>query len=329
MKIVIGAAPEAWVRALEEALGPSVADVHRYEQGKPLPTDEELLLIYTGPCYALEAAIEAKHEIESVIDGWTREAKDFLDFFRRNRGKVKIVNGPAILKHPKEFGEFCTGQFGISVPLDLLESAEAPRAKRPTAGVIAAQAAAASVELTDLTGELEASSIPLGQEPPRYTPEWRKACEEIHHLVEKKQEVKEKLEEKAAHLEEIKPECEKQTERIKELEEENELLLLQLHQVQEELESYYLEAKELREQRGGASSTDMDELLSYAVMLEHQYSKLLKSRTWKLMAPVREATRLIKSMLRGRRVPRNRLPKRPKVLADEPVGGRYGKRTRV
>lgn len=300
MKIIIGAAPEVWASALKELLGPAGVDVHRYEQEKPLSKGEELLLIYTRPGYAVEAAIEAKEEIQPVIDVWTGEAKDFLDFLRRNRGKVKIVHGPTIFQYPKEFGEFCNKHFGISVSPDMLGPAEEPRAESPTAGVIAAQAVAASFELTDLAGELEASAIPLGHKPPSYVPDWASAYEELRGSTD--------------------------SQPLKELEEENELLLLQLHQVQEELESYYLEAKELRD---GASSMDTDELMSYAVMLEHQYSKLLKSRTWKLMAPVREATRLIKSLLRGKRVPRNRLPKRPHVLSDEPVGGRYGKRTRV
>ena len=70
----------------------------------------------------------------------------------------------------------------------------------------------------------------------------------------------------------------------------------------------------------------LDELLSYAVKLEYDYIKLLRSRTWKVMAPVREVGRTVKSLLRGKRVPRNRLPKRPSALADEPIGGRHGNR---
>jgi hypothetical protein len=299
MKIIIGAAPEKWTQALEELLKPAGLDLSRYRGEGALPKEEPFLLVYSRPEYMIEAAAAAGGEIHAAIDAWVGEAREFLRCFRQDRVRVGLVHGPSIFEAPHKFCDLCEKRAHTPVEL-AIERVTAPEADTSIAGVFAAQVVSGSVDVKDLAGELEAASSPLTQDPPRYVPDWGAAYEEIRDI--------------------------KNTQPLKELEEENELLLLQLHQVQEELESYYLEAMELR---GGASSMDTDELLSYAVMLEHQYSKLLKSRTWKLMAPVREVMRLVKSILRRKRVPRNRLPKRPGVLADEPVGGRFGKRTRI
>lgn len=379
MKIVLGAMPEVWADTLEKVLEPFGTEVHRFSQGSEIPQNEEVLLVYSRPEYAIEAAIVERNDIHEALEDWKQEAEALLQFFRRNRRQADMVHGPCVFDLSQEFCEFLDRRFHISISPADIAAVKRPEVDKTVFQVIAAQAVVASTELTDFVGELEASSQPIGSGPPLYLPQWTEAYLELHELEKDKKQmliqlhqVQEELErhyleakelrgqrdeqkndlekmtterdQNAQKVKVLETELEKKSVEIgklskeldklkqeniqpnKELEEENELLLFQLHQVQEKLEIYYLEVKELQ---GCASSMDMDELLSYAVMLEHQYTKLLKSRSWKLMAPIREAGRLLKSLLRRKRVPRNRLPKRPKVLDSEPVGGRYGKRTRV
>lgn len=312
MKIVIGATAESWMKVLTDVLSQADIDVSQYAQSEKSLSEDALLLMYSRPEYAIEEAITAGGDIQSAIESWNREAGEMLKLFRHNRKRVHIIHGPSVFDRWDEFYDFVHKTFGMAKPAVDVHTIDLPDSDNEMARVLAKQTAASSLELTDLAGELEASSVLVGQDPPRYTVDWENAYDEFRTLESQANDQENRNEQN-----------------IKEIEEENELLLLQLHQVQEELEAYYLEAKDLREQRGGASSMYLDELLTYTVKLEHEYTKLLKSRTWKVMAPVREVSRLVKSLVRGKRVPRNRLPKRPGVMSDEPVGGRYGKRTIV
>ncbi|MFP4421491.1 MAG: hypothetical protein ACLFRG_13200 [Desulfococcaceae bacterium] len=343
MKILIGATPASWWGRVSEGLSASglVASA-LVDHGSAL--SEATLLVYSRPEYAVEAAVADGGSVEEAAEAWTRDARMILELFRRNRSRVTVVHGPTLIAFPERFTGWAREAIGLTL-------ASPPRASEPVSGtdslarVIAAQAVAASSELRDLAGELEACAVPFTDEPPGYEASWAEGCAELSFMRLRTQELVQRIEavqtEKHRALDEVRERCAEleaaqksandRAERdghVKELEEENELLLLQLHQVQEELESYYLEAKELRERQGQASARDQDELTGYALMLEHLYLKLLRSRTWKVLAPVREVSRLLKSLLRGKRMPRNRLPNRPAALGDEPVGGFYGKRTK-
>lgn len=52
-------------------------------------------------------------------------------------------------------------------------------------------------------------------------------------------------------------------------------------------------------------------LQTYASEIESRYRSVLASRTWRVMAPVREMMRLAKGFLRGKRIPRSSMPKWP------------------
>lgn len=359
MKIAVSAAPQSWIQTLTDVLEPAGLELSAYVPDEVPPKDGEILLFYCRPEYAVEAAVWEKRELQPAIDAWVRDAGKLLVLIRRNRQRVNLFHAPSIFEWPGEFAEWCLSRLGLNVQLDRNQSKHWSNGGGVVAGVIAAQAVSALGELRDLSGELEASAEPLGKLPPSYSPEWKAAYSHVcsieekverlskenellllqlhqeqeelesHYLEARKleEQLAEKIRERDEQDKELKKKLgEREKFALKELEEENALLLLQLHQVQEELEGYYLETKE---NPGGISSIDMDELLSYSVMLEHHYTRLLKSRSWKLMAPLREAGRLVKSVLRGKRIPRNRLPNRPRILAGEPVGGLYGKRTRV
>jgi hypothetical protein len=303
MKIVIGATPDSWIKALTDGLTESGMEVLRYSNMEDLPKNGKVLMLYSKPEYSIEASITRGEDTQPVIESWIAEAQEFLKLFRHNRQRVLLLHGPDILMQPESFSSFCQKELNVTVSADKINQINMPPSDREIFRVLAAQAVTGSLELKDLAGELEASAHTLRTDPTRYTPDWVSACNEVRGSDNSRPS--------------------------KELVEENELLLLQLHQVQEELESYYLEAKALREKQGNASTADVEDLLSYAIKLEHEYTKLLKSHTWKAMAPVRHLGRIVKGILRGKKVPRNCLPKRPRVLSNEPVGGRKGRRTRV
>jgi len=122
-------------------------------------------------------------------------------------------------------------------------------------------------------------------------------------------------------LSQLKTQKQADPEELNDLKEENELLLLQLHHVQEELESYYLELVDFKangtSKNGQSTFTleqDINSLTTYAAELEKKYKRILRSRTWKVLAPVREVGRLLKSIVRGKRVSRNAFPKRPTIM---------------
>lgn len=87
----------------------------------------------------------------------------------------------------------------------------------------------------------------------------------------------------------------------REIQEENDEILLQLHKVQELLEHEYLAR---------------DEIVTFALTLEKRYEGVLKSKSWAVMKPIRLLGRGLRRLFRGRRVPRNALPKRPASIAE-------------
>lgn len=350
MNALVAATPGSWAESISGFLSAAGFTVERLRPGAVAP-QERTLLIYSRPEYAVEAAIAAGQKIDPALGEWVREANLVLDLFRRNRSTVTVLDGPTLVSNPELFRTWAKGTLGVTVPERPASSTSVESAA--VSRVIAAQCVSSSLDLRDLAGELEACAIPLGEEPPEYTVSWEDAYGELQrsHVAgecakQELEELRSSVEEREVRVRELSGEVDELKQRAKEtgealervrseqgagtkeLEEENELLLLQLHQVQEELESYYLEAKDLREKQGAATARDQEELSGYALMLEHLYLKLLRSRTWKVLAPVREVMRVVKSVLRGKRMPRNRLPDRPAALEGEPVGGFYGKRSK-
>lgn len=332
MKAVLGATPDALAERIRGGLAVAGMETVALESDSPLPSGS-CLLIYSRPEYTVEAAVESGASVDEALEAWSHDAHRIVDLFRRNRPRVTVVHGPSLLSKPDAFDRWAQETLGRS--LSVREPSPASTAHAAALhGLLAAQRVSASPELRDLTGELEACAVPLDGEPPEFPVRWEDAYRELQAARATAREVQ-AAEKTARDLQQAldtatkrQKEHEVRDGQIRELEEENELLLLQLHQVQEELESYYLEARELREKHGHATARDEDELTGYALMLEHLYLKLLRSRTWKLLAPLREVSRLLKSVIRRKRMPRNRLPDRPALLHDEPIGGFYGRRTR-
>lgn len=365
--------------------------------------DSAVLFLYSRPEYVLQHAITYDEDIEVQIGAWEQTARVMLKSFKKHRDRTVLVHGPTALSLPKEFTALCRDRLELDLPDDLVfaRSAAALEKSSTLSKTVAAQWAAASHELREISGELEACAVPLGDAPPEFFSSAREAAREYQVLNERILEleqakvslenlqqdsrqlkdaeeenellllqlhqVQEELEsyyleaanrkellaennrelekrqqendallaklhtaetslaEKQKSLVDVKKQETQTVSQVHELEEENELLLMQLHQVQEELESYYLEAKSLREKNSSITTYEMTELAEYAKQLEKKYIMLLKSRSWKIMAPTREIGRLIKSVVRRKRVPRNRFPKRPEIM-DRIVGERPAKR---
>src|SRR6056297_1864303 len=96
MKIVLGAMPAVWVDTLEKVLEPSGTEVQRYSQGSEIPDNDEILLVYSRPEYAIEAAIVDEKNIHEAIEGWIQEAEVLLQYFRQNRRRTSMLHGPCV-----------------------------------------------------------------------------------------------------------------------------------------------------------------------------------------------------------------------------------------
>lgn len=79
------------------------------------------------------------------------------------------------------------------------------------------------------------------------------------------------------------------------------------------------ELSELRS-RNHRLSKDLEETAKYALTLQGKIQALLKSRTWRMMAPIREMSRLAKGVIRRQRVPRTELPEAPPALRRDKGG---------
>lgn len=248
--------------------------------------DLSVVLIYSRPERALEAALSAQADVDDVLSAWQCAAKSLLELQQRAGPRSIVIDGWHAARGHHTLVSLISTWFGLepTAGAHTWTSVAALRdnAQDPLGAMLARQGVHESPELLRLADALDAVRFPLPGEHAPLASDWQAALGSYRRLLVDKDNRDR-----------------------------------QLAQVQEALERYYLEAKELRDDRGG-SSADVDELIGYALHLEREYTKVLRSRTWKVMAPVREAGRIVKSLLRGARVPRNRLPRRPRLLKTTP-----------
>lgn len=270
------------------------------------------VLFYARPEHFLARALSSGSEPDGRMEEWKNAAEALLAVFRQNRPKVLLFEDEAARKKPEAVRALVSQR--LRTDLQLISGGSEQDSPAPTAveQALAARYVAASPELSDLAGELEAAAFPLAAAAPDNAVSVMEAWREYRELQSELEKLKSD-QQIATENPPVAPTA-GDTDHAKELEEENEVLLLQLHQAQEELEQYYLEATDLKQQRSSVSEYELQELAEYILSLEKLLLKLLSSRTWKLMAPVRQAGRIMKGIVRRRRVPRTRLPKRPSSL---------------
>lgn len=295
MKIIVAGTPQARSEEIAELLsgadgeGPEIeslgTEFNAEDLSRRLQTEKDLaaVLLYALPEYVAEAAVARDGDVDEALAAWRRAAEGILSVREKAESRTVVLNGQSVTESPETIVPLVSERLGLALAVREdaggMVASQQRNEHAPLQAILAAESVQASVELANAARSLEAATIPVSDEPIEFTTDWRAAQKAYQQLIEQK-----------------------------------DLRERQLSQVQEALERYYLEAKELRDDCGGGSSDDVDELAAYALQLERQYMRLLHSRSWKLLAPIREGGRLVKGILRRKRVPRNRLPRRPRLL---------------
>mgnify|MGYP006271126837 CR=1 FL=1 len=241
------------------------------------------VLVFSLPEHAVEMAIATDADVDNSWSAWRKAAQAMLKVHESNASKVFILYGPSVSEAPGRAVSVVADHLGISLQSaeDSVRRGLSPERQddAPLRKLIAARSVLDQPDLSSLAAALDELAYPLSQTDVAFVSDWRRAHADYQQMIE------------LADLRDW-----------------------QISQVQKDVERYYVEAKALRDDCGGGSADGVDELARYALQLERRYVRLLQSRSWKLLAPLREAGRIVKGVVRRKRIPRNRLPRRPQVL---------------
>ena len=295
MKIIVSGTPRARSEHIAALLS-SVAGISEEIECLGVPVDAEsvfrrideehglaVLLLYVPPEGVVEAAIAEHGDVDDALSFWSSTAKRLLQIQQRVGARSVVLEGQRAANSPQAALALVSKRFELDLRVEEVALRPAARADGddpdPLRAALAAQRIRESAEVWQLGHALKSAQCELPGADSDRASDWRAALVFYQRLLADKDSGDRRLD-----------------------------------QVQEALERYYLEAKELRDDCGGAHSSQVQDLVRYALELERDYMKLLRSRTWKAMAPLREAGRLVKRIVRRRPVPRNRLPSRPDLL---------------
>ena len=347
-------------------------------------TDIPIIFFYTSAEIAIEKSISEGEDPATTERLWRNQATRLIVLKHELRERATILFGTAPDVNLGTIAAAATGELSRRLSEAAGRRSDASMQSElgdnPLARAIAQQWVAASPELADLAGEIEAMSHPMGHDGVLQSPTPARLYEDYCNLV-----------------------GESGNESASDLEEENELLLLQIGQLKEELSTYYVKAQDLtdsleqqeseyqrklaglvdeqaaiwRSKLDGAATKHLEEtkallerlhraqeeherdfvegrklartardlkqrlekttgqlkqsqsllnsveldcakrvndLGEYAKALERMVTHFLHSTSWRITSPVRFLGRQAKRILRGQRVSRSRLPKRPVVM---------------
>lgn len=222
MPLTIGATPFSPWRVLEPLLrhltwngGETSANELPLNETSPEPR----LLLHSRPEWAIAQALDQGEAPEQALTTWQSEAEALLNHFKSQRSHAAMVEIHSAVQHPKQLLDWLARHHGafkdLARPFPKGKAPSLTQPERPSefSLLIATQMVAQTPKLAPLMAQLEACSIPLGED------HYPAAKVDINAVAAQKQA-------EAADSQEV-----------ADLKDENDLLLKQLFQVQEKLEA--------------------------------------------------------------------------------------------
>ncbi|MCG6941972.1 MAG: hypothetical protein LJE69_12070 [Thiohalocapsa sp.] len=254
------------------------------EQGAASPQDAKWLLLYCTPERALTKAMHLGAAPNDELANWKRAAEAQLDVFRNNRERSVLFRADSIVRNPDGFYDAVDSALGLR----LSRQPPPPLPQDPSPDLLALLAAqtCAAEDVVALSGELEASAIPLFPHPA-----WIDALDsdklfldyqELRDALQTARAAQQQLAERDAELLACKQLCEENSEpgkqKLAELSGERDLLMLQLKQMQAEMEEYHKTSEKER------------------LRCRRELDAVYRSTSWRVTVPLRAMVGLVRGM---------------------------------
>ncbi len=227
------------------------------------------LFIYPRPLWTLARLLESGIETSDVIDRWQEAVDEMLSVYRRHRSAAVLLDDVSISNAPTALKKFCNERYDFPLTLTM-PTAQQPE---PLFLVMADRLVDEAPDIAAREAELRAASTPFEAPVEGGRAVAVEALSRLRDLIEQSNETKR-------------------------FGDENALLRSQLHLVQSKVEINLKRAQDaIKSASSRALEAEIAKLQAENQQLVKSIAQLRASMSWKVTAPVRAASRLLRRPL--------------------------------